>query len=106
VYRAREDFSGWRAVLALAVPPLSFGPDFAVAWPTWNVMNTHASELTMSLVSLLAIGLCAAELWLVSAYVGERKPKALSGPEPIADADPATAGPIGISGRVRAGAGV
>ena len=72
VYLARTRLAGPSALLAVLIPPVSFGLDFAVGWPTWNVMNTHASQLTMSLVSLLTLGLCAAELWLVSAAVKRR----------------------------------
>lgn len=89
VYLWRNNLAGRNAVLAVAVIPLSFGMDFAVGWPLFDVMNTHASELTMSLVSLLPIGLCAAELWLVSSYLGDRKGIASLAPHRNAEAGPA-----------------
>jgi hypothetical protein len=78
VYAGRSRLAGPNALLAVLIPPVSFGLDFAVGWPTWNVMNTNASQLTMSLVSLLTFGLCAAELWLVSVAVTRPKSAAPS----------------------------
>jgi len=71
VYAYRERLTGRAALLTIAIPPLAFGLDFAVGWPTWDVMNTHASQLTMSLVSLSTIALCGAELYMLS-WVVER----------------------------------
>jgi hypothetical protein len=103
LYRGRQHFAGSRAWLAVFVPPLAFGFDFAVGWPTWNVMNTSASTLVISLVSLVTIALCAAEVWFVSSGLpGARQPAA---------ADPARSSgraalPAEPAGRVRSGAGV
>jgi hypothetical protein len=68
-YAFRERLAGRPALLAIVIPPLAFGLDFGIAWPSWDVMNTHASQLVMSLVSLATIALCAAELYMLSTAV-------------------------------------
>jgi hypothetical protein len=82
VYLWRDRFVGRNAAFGILVVPIAFGMDFAFGWPLFDVMNTHASQLTMSLVSLLPMALCAGELWLVSSYIGE------STHHPPSDADP------------------
>jgi hypothetical protein len=104
VYLWRDRFVGRNAALAVLVIPLAFGMDFAVGWPLFDVMNSHASELTMSLVSLLPIALCAGELWLVSSYVGERKHAVASDPHDTAEA--AQEGRIEVADKVPTGVGV
>jgi hypothetical protein len=103
VYLWRNAFAGRNAALAILVIPLAFGMDFAFGWPLFDVMNTHASELTMSLVSLLPIALCAGELWLVSSYIRGRTHATPSGPHPTAGGEPAS--PANVTGKVPAGAG-
>jgi hypothetical protein len=103
VYLWRNAFAGRNAALAVLVIPLAFGMDFAFGWPLFDVMNTHASELTMSLVSLLPIALCAGELWLVSSYIGRRTHGATSDPQLTAEAG--RLGPIEVADKVPAGAG-
>jgi hypothetical protein len=81
LYVWRNNFAGRRTVLAAVIVPLSFGMDFAVGWPLFAVMSTHASKWAISLVSLVPIALCAAELWIVSSYVGNHDPATSSDPQ-------------------------
>jgi hypothetical protein len=80
VYLIHERLVGPRVLLLVLIPPLSFGADFAVGWPTWTVMNMDVSTLVMSLVSLITIALCVGEAWLVSGAAeragSEREPSA------------------------------
>lgn len=73
VYAWREKFHASRAALVLIVPPLAFGADFAVGWPTWAVMDSTNSALAGSVASLGTIALCAAELRLAAKAVDRLK---------------------------------
>ncbi len=69
VYRVAPHLRGAQLLLLGLIPPLSFGADFAVSWPTWAAIQAGGSSLVLSFVALITIALCALELWIVCGAV-------------------------------------
>jgi hypothetical protein len=69
IFRVRPLLRGPSVLLLALVPPLAFGVDFAVSWPTWGAIHAGFSSLALSFVAFITIALCALELWIVSTAV-------------------------------------
>jgi hypothetical protein len=65
--------TGYRVVAATAIPVLAIGGDFAVAWPTWMVLNTDAPVAVMWIVAFFTMAAASIEIYLISWAVERRR---------------------------------